>query len=154
MISKEKVESLIADKIASGNYFVVSLDISASNRIKLIIDSMKGITIEECVAFSRAIEHNLDRETEDFELEVSSPGLSSPLTVHQQYVKNIGRELSILTSDNKKIKGLLKQVDESSIVIEEEQKTKVDGQKKKVVIKINQTIAFDNINKALVVIKF
>jgi ribosome maturation factor RimP len=154
MISKQKIESLIAEKMSSGDYFVVSLDISTSNRIKLIVDSMKGITIEECVEFSRAIEHNLDREAEDFELEVSSPGLSMPLTVHQQYVKNIGRELDILTSDNTKIKGLLKHVGEKSILIEEQKKIKVEGQKQKVLTKIEQTVAFDNINKALVIIKF
>jgi ribosome maturation factor RimP len=154
MISKEKVESLIADKIASGDYFIVSLDISTSNKIKLIVDSMNGITIKECVAFSRAIEHNLDREVEDFELEVSSPGLSTPLKVKQQYVKNIGRDLNILTNDNKKIKGLLKQVGENDIIIEEEQKTKVEGQKKKIITKVDQTIAIDNINKALVILKF
>jgi len=154
MISKQKIESLIAEKMSSGDYFIVSLDISTSNRIKLIVDSMKGITIEECVEFSRAIEHNLDREAEDFELEVSSPGLSMPLTVHQQYIKNIGRELDILTSDNIKIKGLLKQVGEKSILIEEQKKIKVEGQKQKVLTKIEQTVAFDNINKALVIIKF
>jgi ribosome maturation factor RimP len=115
---------------------------------------MKGITIEECVEFSRAIEHNLDREAEDFELEVSSPGLSTSLLVPQQYVKNIGRELNVLTTDNKKIKGLLISADEKGIVIEEEQKVKVEGQQKKSIKKIEQTIAFDNINKALVVIKF
>lgn len=154
MISKQKIESLIAEKMSSGDYFIVSLDISTSNRIKLIVDSMKGITIDECVEFSRAIEHNLDRETEDFELEVSSPGLSMPLKVHQQYIKNIGRELDILTRDNIKIKGLLKQVGENSILIEEQKKIKVEGQKQKVLTKIEQTVAFDNINKALVIIKF
>lgn len=154
MISKQKIESLIAEKMSSGDYFIVSLDISTSNRIKLIVDSMKGITIDECVEFSRAIEHNLDRETEDFELEVSSPGLSMPLKVHQQYIKNIGRELDILTRDNIKIKGLLKQVGEKSILIEEQKRIKVEGQKQKVLTKIEQTVAFDNINKALVIIKF
>ncbi|MBN2484515.1 MAG: ribosome assembly cofactor RimP [Bacteroidales bacterium] len=154
MISKEKVESLIADKLASGDYFIVSLDVSASNSIKLIIDSMQGISIDECVEFSRAIEHNLDRESEDFELEVSSPGLSTSLKVYQQYVKNIGRELNVLTTDNKKIKGLLISSNEQGIVLEEEQKTKIEGQKKKAIVKTRQNIAFDNIKKALVVIKF
>jgi ribosome maturation factor RimP len=154
MISKEKVESLIAEKLASGEYFVVSLDISTSNRIKLFVDSMKGITIEECVEFSRAIEHNLDREIEDFDLEVSSPGLDLPLKVHQQYIKNIGRYLSITTNENQKIKGLLKKVDEKLIVVEVEQKTKIEGQKNKLLIKVEQIIAFDDIKKALVIIKF
>lgn len=154
MISKEKIESLIAEKLSTGEYFVVSLDISAANRIKLVVDSKKGITIDECVQFSRAIEHNLDREEEDFALEVTSPGLDAPLKVKEQYIKNIGRELDLLTHDNKRIKGLLKQVENNFIVLEEEQKLKVEGNSKKVLTKIEHQIQFATINKALIIIKF
>jgi ribosome maturation factor RimP len=154
MISKEKIESLIADKLATGDYFVVSLDVSPANRIKLIVDSLKGITIDECVQFSRAIEHNLDRETEDFDLEVTSPGLDAPLKVKDQYRKNVGRELNILTHDNKKIKGYLRKVENDFIILEEEQKVNVQGKSKKEVVTVEHKINFEHINKALVIIKF
>jgi ribosome maturation factor RimP len=155
MISKAKIESLIAEKLASGEYFVVSLDISPSNKIKLVVDCMnKGITIDECVQFSRAIEHNLDREEEDFALEVTSPGLDLPLKVKEQYVKNIGRDLSILTRESKQLKGTLKLVDKDFILLEEEKKMKVEGSNKKIVTKIEQKVDFSNINKALVILKF
>lgn len=154
MISKEKIKSLIADKLSSGDYFLVSLDVSPANRIKLIVDSKKGISIDECVEFSRAIEHNLDRETEDFELEVTSPGLDMPLKVKEQYSKNVGRELDIILTDNKHVIGLLKQVDNDFIIIEEEKKIKVEGQNKKILTKLEQKISFADIHKALIVIKF
>jgi len=155
MISREQVELLIEDKLKDGDYFVVSLEISATNKIKLVIDSMSGITIDDCVAFSREIEHNLDRENEDFELEVTSPGLHLPLKVKQQYVKNIGQNLDVLLIDGStKIKGLLKEVKDEAIVLVEESKVKVEGKKKKQLIKTEHCIRFENINKAFIVLKF
>ena len=154
MIGKEKIESLIAEKLNEGNYFVVSLDISTTNKIKLVVDSMDGITIEECVAFSRQIEHNLDREEEDFELEVTSPGLTTPLLVKQQYLKNVGRELKIQLSEGVQIKGLLQQVNEADIELLVEKRVKVDGKKKKQLVKEEHKIRFADIQSALIVIKF
>ncbi|MBN1117911.1 MAG: ribosome assembly cofactor RimP [Bacteroidales bacterium] len=154
MIPIEKIQALIEDKLSEGDYFIVSLDVSSSNKIKLVVDSVKGITIEECVAFSRAIEHNLDREEEDFELEVTSPGLDHPLKVKDQYIKNVGRELDVLTTDNTKIKGLLQEVKETAIIVKEETKVKVEGKKKKQLQVIEREINFQDINKAFIVIKF
>lgn len=155
MISKEKILSLIEEKLSDSDYFIVSLDVSTANKIKLVIDSMKGITIEECVQFSRLIEHNLDREEEDFELEVTSPGLTAPLQVREQYVKNVNRELDIYVKGNdKKISGKLLEVNENDILVYEEKRMKVEGHKKKQLVKTEHKIEFDNINKALIVIKF
>jgi ribosome maturation factor RimP len=154
MISKEKIELLIADKLAEGDYFVVSLDVSASNKIKLVVDSMSGITIEECVGFSRAIEHNLDREVEDFELMVTSPGLTSPLIVKQQYKKNIDRELNIQLKNKTNIKGVLTSALDEQITVLEEKKVKVEGNKKKQVAMQEHTINYSDIESAIIVINF
>lgn len=155
MISKENIFSLIEEKLSESEYFLVSLDVSAGNKIKLIIDSMKGITIEECVQFSRLIEHNLDRDIEDFELEVTSPGLTTPLKVKEQYIKNIDRELDVFVEGNdKKITGKLLEVNENDILLYEEKRKKVEGHKKKQLVKTEHKIEFDSINKALIVIKF
>ncbi len=154
MITKETINTLIEQKLAEGDYFVVAMDISAGNRIKLIIDSPKGITIEECVAFSRAIEHNLDREVEDFELEVSSPGLDMPLRVREQYVKNIGREIDVRMLDGKNLKGELREVNDNDLLLYEEKKVKVEGHKKKQLVKTEYRILFEEIKDTFVVIKF
>lgn len=154
MISIDRIEALIQEKLGEDDYFIVSLDISRDNKIKLVIDSLKGITIEECVSFSRAIEHNLDRDIEDFELEVTSPGLNMPLKVIQQYFKNIGRELELTKKDNTKIKGKLKQVDKDEILIFEREKKRLEGHKKKQLVETEHKIKFADIDKAFVVIKF
>lgn len=154
MISKTKIESLIAEKLSEGNYFVVSLDVSTANKIKLVVDHFDGITIEQCVAFSRQIEHNIDREEEDFELVVTSPGLSTPLLVKQQYEKNVGRELDILLTNDTRIKGELLTVEEEQLVVHEEKKMRVEGKKNKQLVKQDHTIKISDIKSALVVIKF
>ncbi len=155
MISREKIQSLIEDKLSESDYFIVSLDVVTGNKIRLIIDSMQGITIDECVQFSRAIEHNLDRDEEDFELEVTSPGLTTPLKVREQYVKNIGRELEVYIKErDRKIVGKLLEVNEEGILLLEEKREKVEGHKKKQLIKTEHIINFEDINKALIVIKF
>ncbi len=154
MIAKETVENLIAEKLTSGEYFVVSLDISSSNQIKLVVDSMHGISIDECVEFSRAIEHNLDREQEDFSLEVTSPGLTSPLIVKQQYVKNIGQNLKIRLADNKVIKGELLAADDNSITFLESKRVKIEGHKKKQLRTEEHKIIYADIASALIEIKF
>src|SRR5690554_3690461 len=94
MADKEKIVQLVNEKLAEG-MFLVDIQVSASNAIRVFIDSYDGIDIDHCVAISRHIEHNLDREEEDFELQVSSPGLSEPLKVKEQYIKNIGREMEV-----------------------------------------------------------
>ena len=154
MISKQRIEELIADKISEGSYFVVSLDVSTVNKIKLVVDKMEGITIQECVAFSRAIEHNLDREAEDFELEVTSPGLTSPLLVKKQYEKNIGRELNVLKKDKTKIKGTLTAVNNETVVLLEKNRLKVEGKKKKQLLEQEHIISYSDIDSALIEINF
>lgn len=154
MISKDKIHSLIAGKLSEGDYFVVSLDVTSANRIRLVVDSMSGITIEECVQFSRLIEHNLDREVEDFSLEVTSPGLSSSLLVKEQYKKNIGRELDIQLKSGSKLKGLVLSTNEEGVTLECELKVKIEGSNRKQTVKQEQTINYTDIVSAFVIIKF
>jgi ribosome maturation factor RimP len=154
MITVDKIKTLIEQKLAEDNYFIVSLDVLPGNKIRLIIDNMNGITIDECVAFSRAIEHNLNRDEEDFDLEVSSPGLDMPLKVKEQYIKNIDRELEVLTLANEKVVGKLLKVNNESILLYEEKRIKIEGHKKKQLVKNEHNISFEEINKAFVVIKF
>ena len=97
---KEKVKELI-DKGLEENpsLFLIDYIVGADNLIKVTIDGDNGVSIEDCVALSRAIEHNLDREEQDFSLEVASCGIFAPLTQERQYVKNIGRDLQLKTND-------------------------------------------------------
>src|SRR3954464_3394092 len=98
MITKKLITDLAEERMAErdNGLFIVELTISSRNIIRLELDKHEGgVTVEDCVSVSRNIEHNLDRESQDFELHVSSAGLDKPLRVHAQYVKNIGRGLEV-----------------------------------------------------------
>jgi ribosome maturation factor RimP len=157
MINKKRVEELIDERIAELNngLFVVELSISASNVITVELDKHQGgVSVEDCMAVSRNIEHNLDREQQDFELNVSSAGLDRPLRVLPQFIKNIGRTVKVVKLDGTKLEGELKVATETGIVIENSRTEKVEGKKKKEVIVEQHQLPFDNIKETKIVITF
>lgn len=154
MITKEQVQSLIKDKLEENNCFVVDLKIGEGNAISLEVDSMKGITVQECISFSRTVEQNLDREVEDFALQVSSPGLDKPFRVKEQYQKNIGRNVKVVPIVGTVVKGELKDVNEEDIVVEYSYKERIEGRKKKETIIKQEKINFNNIKETTVIISF
>ena len=151
MINKEKIQYL-TEEVLSEEMFVVDINIGAGNVISIFIDSDEGISIEECVMVSRYIEQNLDRETEDFSLEVSSPGLTSPLKVLRQYLKNIGRDVEVLTTNGEKKKGVLKSAGSTGIEIETVVKEKVGNEK--VEKPVLSAYNFDQIKTVKIIISF
>lgn len=105
---KQKVKDLLEEALAENpTLFLISLDIQGANEIKVVIDGDDGVKVEDCIAVSRKVEHNLDREDEDFSLEVMSAGATSPLTLPRQYKKNIGRHLEVKTTSGDKMEGVL-----------------------------------------------
>ena len=156
MIKKEEIQKIIEEYPGRDDIFIVDLRISSSNRISLFADRMEGITIEECVKLSRFIEHHLDREKEDFELVVSSPGLDMPFLTREQYMKNTGKRIRIKLNDNKEIKGLLKEVKENSIVVEEEEKKGKKKNKKQQAEEEpkKRELSFDDIQQTKLIIEF
>ena len=106
MINKDKVIALVEERITElGNgLYIVDLTISSANSIHVEIDKISGgVTVTDCVSVSRNVEHNLDRDEQDFELHVSSAGLDKPLRHINQYIKNIGRRVEIATRDGRKL---------------------------------------------------
>ena len=97
--------------------FLIDLKIGADNSIVVLLDGDEGVTLESCVAVSRQIEHNIDREEHDFSLEVSSVGIGSELTIPRQYIKNKGRKLEVISLDDNIFKGNLTQADQESITL-------------------------------------
>ena len=95
MIEKIKVLELIDSALEGGDKFLVNLKIAPGNRIYVDIDGDAGVTIDDCVALSRAIEGGLNRDEEDFELMVSSAGADQPLKMARQYPRHIGRTLDV-----------------------------------------------------------
>lgn len=157
MIDKNTVIALAEERIAEldKGLFLVDVTISSANVIHVEIDAEStGVSIDDCVRVSRNIEHNLDRDQNDFELNVSSAGLDKPLRVHKQYVKNVGRSLKVLNNEGLKLEGVLQAVTDSGIELEFSHKEKVEGKKKKVEITERKTISFENIKEAKIVITF
>lgn len=127
MINKKHIEELLSQALAQKSeeeLFVVSVSVSPKSEIKVYIDGMKGVGIDTCVDVSRYIEKHLDRDAEDFELTVSSAGLDQAFRVAQQYIKNIGREVKVLTADGKTLKGTITAADRQGFKLQETPKKK------------------------------
>ena len=154
MISAERIRTCIDEELRRNDLFLIDLVVSSSNRIKVVIDSMKGITVDECARLSRTIENKLDRDEEDFDLEVSSPGLDRQLVLPFQYLKNTGRQIEVLTMEDQIIKGILRYADEEKIEVETETRNKIEGKKKKETIVKRLSFKFNEIRSAKVIITF
>ncbi len=153
MINKEKVIKLVKE-ILEDNMFLVDVSVSDSNAIRIFVDSFEGLPIEKCVNISRHVEHSLDRDEEDFELQVSSPGLTESFRVKEQYIKNEGREVELIKTSGEKLKGILKKADDNNVIVESSSREKTEGHKKKQLIVREHIISYDEIKTAKVVISF
>lgn len=156
MVNKDTVLKLINEKLEENQeFYLVDLKINNANKIYIEIDHKTDpISINDCIGFSRQVEHNLDREEEDFELEVTSPGLSQPFRVHQQYIKNIGKEVKVMLTSSKTLKGVLEEVTEDDIMISFETKEKIEGKKKKLKVKHEPRLKFEEIKETKIIVKF
>lgn len=154
MISKETVKLLVNEKIADTDYFLVDVLVSPNNAITVEIDTQEGVNVGFCAELSRHIESQLDREVEDYELEVGSAGLTSPFKVVEQYLKNIGNEVEVLTKDGKKISGVLTEVATETFTLEIEKMVKKEGAKRKVLENETLIINFDSVKYTKYIIKF
>lgn len=151
---KDKVELLLNKALQENpSLFLVNLTIGADNSIKVVLDGDEGVSLQDCVDVSRAIEHNLDREEEDFSLEVTSAGATSPLTLPRQYNKNIGRKLQVRTTSGE-LEGTLVEASENSIILEWKAREPKPVGKGKVTVQKKQEIAFSDIQQAKVKLKF
>jgi len=155
MIEERKVIELVNSWIGDSDLFLVEASISSSNAIRVLLDSIEGLRIEQCAELSRWLTGELEAIDDNFSLEVSSPGLDSPLVLTQQYVKNIGREVELVLNDGKKKKGVLKEVKEDGICLEVLEKMIAGGsQKKKKNVPVSREFAFKDIKSTKVVVKF
>lgn len=130
MTDKNIVKNLVDQWLEGKDYFLVDIEISRDNKIVVEIDHADGVWIEDCVELSRFIEDHLDREAEDFELEVGSAGLGQPFKVAQQYVNFVGKEVEVLDAGGKKYKGVLKGVDGRDFTVTVQEKVKEEGKKR------------------------
>lgn len=154
MISKFDVEAIINEALEGSSDYVVEVSVSENNHILVLLESDEGINIKRCVQVSRLIESHFDREVEDYELEVSSAGLESPLKVLRQYQKNIGREVAVTLLSNQCIKGKLEAVNEKKITVSYKEKELVEGSKRKQLVDKTIEIPFSEVKTTYIIISF
>lgn len=152
---RTQVEQLLNDFLAEReDLFLIDMKFSATDHIRVILDGDHGVTLQDCLDASRAIEFNMDREEHDFSLEVMSAGLSEPLNSPRQYRKNIGRSLELVMNDSSEIEGELVSVEEDKITLVLKYRKPKDIGKGKVDVVEEREILYSDIKKALVAIKF
>lgn len=154
MINKHTIISLIESHFEGSDKFIVDVKVLAGNKIEVYIDAPKHIVIADCVELSRFIEGHLDREKEDFELQVSSPGATESFKVLDQYRKYKETKVKVVTKDGKKYEGVLKEANDDTFVIEETRREKkIVGKGNQTVIE-NITIAYNNVKETKSVLPF
>lgn len=154
-MDKEKIKDLVHDAVAQNQeLFITELTFLSDNKIFVEVDGDHGIPLKECIRISREVEHNLDRDVEDFSLEVTSPDVSNPLKIKRQYKKNINRILKIKLQDNSAIEGVLTRVAEDEIELEWKAREPKPVGKGKITVVKKATIPYKNILEAKVKIIF
>ena len=130
MIDRSEIEKTVRGIIEGTGIFLVAVRVSSTNRITVLADKKDGITIDDCADIHRLIEKTIDRDIEDYELQVSSPGLDMPFIVIEQYYKNEGKKVAVIDTEGVKYTGTLKNVTSGGFDLETEIKMK--GKKKEI----------------------
>ena len=154
MIEKKTVCQIVEEWLEGKDYFLVEVTVSPDDKIVVEIDHAEGVWIEDCVELSRFIESKLNREEEDYELEVGSAGIGQPFKVVQQYYNHIGSEVEVLTKSGKKLAGVLKEADEEKFVVTVQKKVKLDGAKRPKLMEDDETFRYDEIKYTKYLISF
>jgi ribosome maturation factor RimP len=147
-----QIQQLADQHLAGSAHFVLDVRVNARMnppKLTVIVDGDAGVTIDDCASISRALSTAIDKDNvlEDYNLEVTTPGIDQPLRLPRQYVKHVGRSLKIELKDKSTVRGKLLAADVQSLAIEEEQKDKKG-------VKTIQKLTFDQIEKTLVMISF
>ncbi len=154
MIDKELIAQTVRAHLVNTDCFLVSVSVSAANEIVVEIDSETGIDVDFCAELSRHIEAQLDRDADDFSLEVGSAGITAPFKVQAQYAKNLGNEVELLTKDGRKLSGILSRVDDAGFAVETTKMVKPEGAKRKVAQTETLDFGYDDTKYIRAVLKF
>lgn len=153
MISEQQIKDIFNNNPEIFNeYFLVDVKVTGDNNIDIRLDKDNGVSIDECGEISHKIDELLNREKEDFNLEVSSPGLTEPFKVTRQYLKNIGRQVEMLTTAGDKIKGVLTAADDLGATIEETIIERIGNKKQKTIVKT--TLKYSDIKQTKLILSF
>ena len=154
MIEKNSVKTLVDEWLEGKDYFLTDLTISSDDRIVVEIDHEEGVWIEDCVELSRYIESHLDREREDFELEVGSAGIGQPFKVLRQYEIHQGERVEVLTKEGKKMQGVLGGVTPEGFTLTIEEKVEEEGAKRPKLVSRDIPLKYEEVKYTKYIIDF
>jgi ribosome maturation factor RimP len=154
MIEQSVVKEIINDFLKDSENYLVNIEVRPDNTIVVEIDNDQAVTLYDCVALSRFVESRLDRNKEDYELEVGSAGISQPFRHLRQYRKNIGKEVETLLKNGKKYTGILKEADENQFILTVEKKIKPEGAKRKITAGEDMCFIYNEIKYTRNIIRF
>ena len=154
MIDKNVVSGIVNEWLEDKEYFLVDVSVSPDDKIVVEIDHAEGVWIDDCVELSRFIESKLDREEEDYELEVGSAGIGQPFKVLQQYLIHIGKDVEVLTREGKKLEGVLKDANEETMTVTVMKKVKLEGAKRPKLVEEDVTFKYEEIKYTKYLISF
>jgi ribosome maturation factor RimP len=154
MIEKEVIIRLAETHLATSECYLVEVSVEPDSRITVEIDHDTAVGIDDCVALSRYIEEHLDRDAEDFELEVGSAGISAPFKIVRQYVKNRGNEVEMWLGNGKKLTGTLREADGQGVTLAVAREVRPEGAKRKVKVLEEQRYAYSEIKCTKNIVRF
>ena len=154
MIDRNIVSGIVNEWLEDKEYFLVDIEVTPDNKIVVEIDHAEGVWIDDCVELSRFIESKLDREEEDYELEVGSAGIGQPFKVLQQYLIQIGKDVEVLTREGKKLEGVLKDANEETMTVTVMKKVKLEGAKRPKLVEEDVTFKYEEIKYTKYLISF
>lgn len=154
MIDKNLVSNIVEEWLQGKDYFLVDVTVSPDDKIVVEIDHAEGVWIEDCVELSRFIESKLNREEEDFELEVGSAGIGQPFKVLQQYKNHLGKEVETLLKDGRRITGVLKMADDTHFIVTVAKKVKMEGAKRPQLIEEDVELDYNEVKYTKYLISF
>lgn len=154
MIDKNQIADIVNAKLDGSKYFLVDVEVSKTNAINVEIDADEGVDIDFCVELSRHIESQIDREVEDYELNVGSAGLTSPFKIRRQYEKNLGNQVEVLAADGRKHRGDLVSVDDNTFRVDEHVMERREGDKRKKEYVVSVDYRYDEVKRVTCLIDF
>lgn len=154
MITKEHILSLANEHLKGSSIYVTNIKVGADNHISINIDGDNGVNIDDCVALSRAIEGALNRDEEDFSLDVSSHGATTPLVLPRQYKRHIGRTFEVKLLNGEKAEGELTTLNDKGFTLQYSVREAKPIGKGKVTVTKEQNILFAEIKEARIKLKY
>ena len=154
MIDRSIVSGIVNEWLEDKEYFLVDVTVSSDDKIVVEIDHAEGVWIDDCVELSRFIESKLDREEEDYELEVGSAGIGQPFKVLQQYLIHIGQEVEVLTKQGQKLEGVMKDANEENFTVTIQKKVKPEGAKRPKLVDEDVIFTYEEIKYTKYLISF